>query len=154
MIALLLACTDPGPEAVDSGATDDSVAADDSSEDSAQESVPQGDCDALTVCGTLAYDGTATGDALYIVLHDAEPPTGPPLGLEELSEFQFPVEFSVDVPYAGPYYYRVFLDVDPTDGSYPNDELDPQNDPEASPHSEVPESGGAVAVELVLLDPS
>lgn len=151
---LFLACTpDADLPAADSSVAADSAAADDSSP--TDDSGPaEGDCAPMEACGTIEYAGDATGHAVFVVLHDAEPPTGPPLGLEELSDVSFPLEFSVEVPSAASYYYRVFLDVDPDDGAYPNDDLDPQNDPEGTAPSVVPESGGADAVVIELLDPA
>lgn len=110
-------------------------------------------CDALTVCGEIEYAGSKTGSSISIVLHDSEPPMGPPLGLLTIPDPVFPVSFSKEVPRAATYYYRIFLDVDGAGGGYPDDAVDPQNDPETSPGSVVPETGGAEPVVLTLVDP-
>jgi hypothetical protein len=106
-------------------------------------------CDPLHVCGFVTYAGTATGSKVTIVLHDADPPNGPPLAVRAFSNPTFPLGFSIDVPFSATYYFRAWLDTNPNDGSL-NRTLDPFND-EAS--SEVPANGVAEPIDVPLSDP-
>ena len=83
------------------------------------------------------------------MLHDADPPNGPPLALRSFPNPTFPLGFDIEVPWAGTYYFRVWLDTNPNDGSL-NRAVDPFNDHASSV---VPATGGASSIEVPLNDP-